>query len=94
MVENLKSIVDYSFPKIEIYIHIPHYYSRYLKDHDNYQRMAAEREREERPKNYRKRTRQNSGCLCFSSSSSSSLGEAGGVKSRRDCDIYERNISN
>jgi len=66
----------------------------YLKDHDNYQRMAAEREREETPKNFRKRARRNSGCLCFSSSSSSGMGSGnGGIKSRRDDDAYERNTS-
>ena len=54
--------------------------------------MTAEREREERPKNFRKRARRNSGCLCFSSSSSSSMGSGnGGIKSRRDDDAYERN---
>ena len=54
--------------------------------------MTAEREREERPKNFRKRARRNSGCLCFSSSSSSSMSSGnGGIKSRRDDEAYERN---
>ena len=41
---------------------------RYLKDHDNYQRMLVDQERQKRPKNL-KRVRSNSGCLCFSSKS-------------------------
>ena len=41
---------------------------RYLKDHDNYQRMLVDQERQRRPKNL-KRVRSNSGCLCFSSKS-------------------------
>ena len=68
-------------------------FQRYLRDHDNYLRMAADREREEQPKTFRKRTRRNSGCLWFSSSSSSSAGLGtgiGGVKSRRDSEMYDR----
>ena len=56
----------------------------YLKDHDNYQRMVMEREREERPKNIRKRARRNSGCLCFSSLSSGMSSDIGGRKSRKN----------
>ena len=44
------------------------YIFRYLKDHDNYQRMLVDQERQNRPKNL-KRVRTNSGCLCFSSKS-------------------------
>jgi len=40
----------------------------YLKDHDNYQRMLVDQERQKRPKTL-KRVRSNSGCLCFSSKS-------------------------
>jgi len=36
----------------------------YLKDHDNYQRMLVDQERQNRPKNL-KRVRTSSGCLCF-----------------------------
>ena len=72
-----KNIDSFAIFSLKLYFNLfrGHFFFRFVKDFDYYQKCMLEREREDRPAlKALKRSRHNSGCLCFSG------------KSRRDSD--------